>query len=108
MSNTTCKRCGGSGLFGPVQVCGGRCFACNRGSVPSVSNRGWTRERIINALHNMLLVAKSRAAQGADDYADWLDAVTSDDAAPSLPGLLSIAPSDVRARFEAAMAKVCA
>lgn len=105
MSKTNeCKRCGGSGFFGPVSVCGGRCFACGKSGAAPVASREITRETIILTLASMLQAAKRNAAEG--DLHGWIARVSDPECAPYLPGLLAAAPADVRARFEAAMAKL--
>jgi hypothetical protein len=104
--DSKCGRCGGSGFFGPLSVCGGKCFACNRGAVASRGPRTWNREAFIVQLLALLNAAKGAAARG--ELSDWQAGVTDPDASPYLPGILAAAPEDVRARFVAALDKVAA
>lgn len=128
MSNTTtttktaiCDRCRNGGLahiFKHVE--GGRCFECGRirGAVVPVVvvaetaaaraqreaniRARWPRERIIAQLAVVVRNAERAAAEG--DFEGFMAFAM--DGEGALPGLLAIAPADVRARAEAAFARI--
>ncbi len=115
MSNTTattndCTRCGGEALPQYQHVAGGKCFKCGRTlrgtGAPAFVRTAPDRATIIARLAILLRKAETAAAEGW--LPEFMAGVTSEENGLILPGMLHIAPADVRARAEAAFAKLAA
>ncbi len=88
-------------------VAGGKCFECGK-TLPATAGASAApkldRAAIIRTL--AVLIRNAEAARAEGDLEGFFAAVTGPDACPSLDGLLSIADADVRARAEAAIARL--
>ena len=115
MSNTTttandCTRCGGEGLSHYQHVAGGKCFLCGktlRGSSVAAARPEWTRHSIISKLSARLSNARLMLAEGWSLEAILADYENAENGITHTQRL-AIAPADVRARAEAAFAKLAA
>lgn len=111
MSHSDCPRCNGTALPQYKHVAGGRCFRCGRtlagesqGSRPATQ---WTRWRIIEDLRVRIENAKRHDERGFASARAYFEGLEDPEGGITLTQLLTIAPADVRARAEAAIAALC-
>lgn len=105
---TDCPRCHGEALPHYKHVAGGKCFKCGRAlageAQAAPAGTGWTRGAIISALDVRIRKARAPEFYGYESAAEFLSDLEDPERGITLTQLLAIAPADVRARAEAALA----
>lgn len=111
MRHSDCPRCNGNALEQYKHVAGGRCFRCGRTlageSQGARAATQWTRWRIIEDLRVRIENAKRYDERGFASARSYFASLEDPEGGITLSQLLAIAPADVQARAEAAIAALC-